>query len=499
MNNILNRLMMSHRQVNECFPVKSVHTSNDQSPYYLNELDLQHLSFIIYFLVILAFARYYFSVHPKKNTPPLVNSWIPGISILFYLPYTERFLGYCRKLYGDIYTVQIRNDRLHIILDPSCGARIFREHRTFSFTHIIDQAESRLLGIPAMQAEDPILRKESLLGLKEYILSQKSVDILMEKFDNTLRGALSRELNKLNTKGILNTEGVVLNMSRFITKLLFESTGKTLFGDTWPVDDGFIDDVIVFDQYAPMLLKNFPYIFKRKGISARERILQRMVKLLEQPLVNPSEYVAHRKEVRIFLENDSKEKLHFRNGYTLEETARGMLFLTFVIYVPPFQVMLIIQSSTVPASIWLLSQLARLSDKTEISSKVQQYVLVERSDKESTRFNLDKLIHLPIMKSAFSEMLRVFEDGASLREVSHDTTITVNNQEYFLECGSVVVFLFSCVHKDPDIYEKPSEFHVDRFVPQYEKGSEHLKRVERNNARILRPFVPFGGGVNQVS
>lgn len=105
------------------------------------------------------------------------------------------------------------------------------------------------------------------------------------------------------------------------------------------------------------------------------------------------------------------------------------------------------------------------------------------------------------MKSAFSEMLRLHDDGGSLREVAHDTTITVNNKEYVLEGGSLVVFPFSCVHKDPEIYENPREFQVDRFLSMYSKDKDASppKTFEKGGVRIARPFVPFGGGVNQAS
>jgi cytochrome P450 len=182
----------------------------------------------------------------------------------------------------------------------------------------------------------------------------------------------------------------------------------------------------------------------------------------------------------------------------LEETARGMLFLSFSIYVPSLIDLANIQSSAIPASIWLIAQLFRLSDQKELSSEIQRCVFKERNDNNSTQFDIKKLLHLPLMKSAFSEMLRLHDDGGSLREIAHDTTITVNNREYLLENGDLVVFPFSCVHKDPDIYENPRTFQVDRFLPQFAKGDDRPKKVEKNGTRIIRPFVPFGGGVNQV-
>lgn len=447
--------------------------------------------------------RHFVFTHRKKNAPPLVNRWIPFVNeVLFYLPYAERLMTYCRKTYGDIYTIQIRNKRLHIVLDPSSGVQIFREHRTFNFSTIIDHAEMILFGMPTSQAVDPVLRKETLASLNQHILSQKSVDILTEKFGAHLRSVLSKRLNDLDTDGKLNTDGVVLDMCTFITGVLFECTGKTLFGDTWPSDDSLMSDVITFDEYVPRLVKCYPYIFQRKGILARERILQRLVKLLDQPLVNPSDYVANRKEVRIFWEiNSEHTQVAFSKRLYLGGDGEGdaiSKFFNLCMYISSWIVLTNLQSSAVPASIWLVAQLSRLSDQKELSSNIQQCVLKERSISESTLFDMNKLLHLPLMKSAFSEMLRLHDDGGSLREIAQDTNITVNNREYHLESGSLVVFPFSCVHKDPDIYENPRKFQIDRFLPKSAEGGDPSKKFEKNGIRVVRPFVPFGGGINQV-
>jgi hypothetical protein len=233
-----------------------------------------------------------------NNQPPLANRWIPFLNLIFlYMPYTERILAYSRRNYGDIFTIQIRKIKLHVVLEPSSGAQIFREHRTFAFSSIIDHAEMLLFGLPASQAADPVLRKETLASLNQHILSQSSVDVLMENFGAHLCGVLSRRLNELDVDGKLSTQGVVVDMARFITKILFECTGKTLFGNTWPTDDNLMNDVIIFDHHVPTFVKCYPYIFQRKGILARERMLERLVTILDQPLVNPSLYVANRKEV----------------------------------------------------------------------------------------------------------------------------------------------------------------------------------------------------------
>ena len=280
---------------------ESVHKFNANLLYYLNSLDMRAISSFVWFLVLVAFVHHFFFIRPKKNGPPLVKGWVPFVNnFLYYLPWAERLMEFCRKQYGDIYTVRIGKIRLHVVLDPSSGAQIFREHRTFDFSQIVDYAEILMFGIAKNQVNNPVLRKESIVGFNQHILSQKSVDILTEKFGANLRNVLSKKLNELNTDGSLNRDGVVLDMKAFISKIAFECTGKTLFGETWPTDEDFLQDVMTYDEYVPWLVRGYPYVVRRKGILARERIFQRLVKLLEQPLVNPSEFVAHRKEVRLF-------------------------------------------------------------------------------------------------------------------------------------------------------------------------------------------------------
>lgn len=308
-------------------PMESVHKLATRALVFFNSLGTREASLFIWCLVILAFAYHFLYIRPRKNGPPLIKGWIPFANYVFiFLPYAERLLRYCRNQYGDIYTLCIRGKRLHVVLDPTSGMQIFREHRTFTFSGIIDHAEMILFGIPHSQAADPILRKETLASLNQYILSQKSVDGLTETFGANLRNVLSKTLNELDIDGKLSGDGVVLDMGAFITKILFECTGKTLFGETWPSDDSLLHDIVTYDKYVPKIVKGYPYPFKRKGILARERILQHLVKLLEKPLINPSVYVANRKEVNIFQNIFLKARCIYRMGIVRKRRQEGCFF-----------------------------------------------------------------------------------------------------------------------------------------------------------------------------
>jgi hypothetical protein len=198
---------------------------------------------------------------------------------------------------GDIFSLKIVGKTIHIILDPACGTHIFREHRTFSFFKIMDQGEMVMFGIPEHQATDPDRRKATMASSYRDLLSQKSVDQLIQKFNRHLGPILSRKLREIDVEGNLSGAGIVLDMKNLITSVLVECTSKTFFGDSWQPDEGLVRDSILYDIYKPMMIKGYPQIFQRKGLLARERLFRRMVDLLQDPLVDPSAYAARLLEV----------------------------------------------------------------------------------------------------------------------------------------------------------------------------------------------------------
>jgi cytochrome P450 len=129
-------------------------------------------------------------------------------------------------------------------------------------------------------------------------------------------------------------------------------------------------------------------------------------------------------------------------------------------------------------------------------------VLPEESSKDTTTFNIQKLIQDPLLNSAFSETLRIQMNGLIAREVCQDTTITVNDQPYSLKKGDIVFISMMGVHRNPEIYDSPDTFRLTRFLELHTKteGDNYKaqKATMKNGVTLRNPFIWWGGGSHIV-
>ena len=159
------------------------------------------------------------------------------------------------------------------------------------------------------------------------------------------------------------------------------------------------------------------------------------------------------------------------------------------------------QTNALPATVWLIAYIACSTDSLqEVLEHIEGCVIKDESTRESTSFDTQKLLANPILNSALSETLRLQFSGFSVRGVSNDTTLTVNSRPFELKKGSTVFISATCVHKDPEIYEKPHEFRLKRFVEMHTKieGDNYTDKPQttftKHGMPIRHPLIPWGGG-----
>jgi hypothetical protein len=103
------------------------------------------------------------------------------------------------------------------------------------------------------------------------LLPQDIVASLIKEFNSNLQPILAEAIAKLDVDGKLSKDGLVVSLDVWLRRIMFECSGKTLFGQTWPTEDEFYNDYCIWDEDMYMILKNYPYIFTRRAILARER------------------------------------------------------------------------------------------------------------------------------------------------------------------------------------------------------------------------------------
>jgi cytochrome P450 len=161
----------------------------------------------------------------------------------------------------------------------------------------LDTFSGALFGTPKELIDDKDLLHEELELFPSMLLSNDAVATLIQEFNSHLQDILPREIRKLNRRGNLESDGVVIEMDKWMQRLMFECSGKTLFGATWPDDEHFFDDFRTWISGMYPLLKGYPRIFTRKAIQGRERYFKRLVDMFNRPLHNPSKVVVERMKV----------------------------------------------------------------------------------------------------------------------------------------------------------------------------------------------------------
>jgi hypothetical protein len=249
--------------------------------------------------ILIAFAYHFLFVTNGPNEPPLVRGIIPFLGVApSFLRNPEPFLLDCQKRYGDIFTIYIAGRRMHIIADPINGIpAVYRNFKTFTFQILSNNFDVVLFGVSEKQAKDAALYKDNLTAIAPNLLSQYAVETLIENFNKNLKPVLSREVRKLDTDGQLRKEGIVVDLIPWFRKIMFEASGKALFGETWPCDDGFLDDFVEFENGTYRILKRYPRFLTQKAIQARERYYHKLVDMFQKPLVNPGPLMPERLRV----------------------------------------------------------------------------------------------------------------------------------------------------------------------------------------------------------
>jgi Cytochrome P450 len=256
-------------------------------------IDAHTISLALVSIVALSFAYHILLIRAKPNAPPLVKSVFPFISAaLSFARNLESFLRRCQLRYGDIFTLYMAGKRMHIVCDPIYGIpTVFKTPKIFNRDVSVDTFSGVLFGTPKQLIYDKELYHEELDLFPGTLLSNEAVAILIKEFNSNLQKILPREIEKLDLKGDLNASGVTIDLVTWIQRIMFQCSGKTFFGETWPTDEQFFEDYLIW------ILGMYPCIFTRKAIQGRERYYRRWLEMFKQPLCNPSRVITERMRV----------------------------------------------------------------------------------------------------------------------------------------------------------------------------------------------------------
>ena len=274
--------------------------------YTYDYIDSRTIYYTIIAIIGIAYAYHVLLLKENPGAPPLVKSWIPFVGTAFsFIRNPEKFVLQCRQRYGDMYTLYMVGKRLHVVCDPFTGIpSIYKRDKTFCISAVNRSFGLRYLGRPEKFLNDTEYEAASRALFVPLLLAQDKVDILITEFNKNLQPIILREVNQLQRKGQFGENGQPFSMDEWILRVMFECSGKTLFGQTWPDDEKFFQDWKIWDDALYSMLKGYPSIITRKARIARENYYQRLLNMFKHPLVRPSELIRERMEVHFSLEVD---------------------------------------------------------------------------------------------------------------------------------------------------------------------------------------------------
>jgi cytochrome P450 len=94
---------------------------------------------------------------------------------------------------------------------------------------------------------------------------------------------------------------------------------------------------------------------------------------------------------------------------------------------------------------------------------------------------------VPLLKSFYSESLRVHINAINIREVIAPTELVTDDRTWKLEKGGVVSLAGTILHEDAELHPRPEEFQPKRFMD---------KELGGGGGNAAKYTKPFGGGTS---
>jgi hypothetical protein len=268
---------------------------------FLPTLSPHYIPHYLVLLVLLLYSYHFIVLRPSPGGPPLIRGPIPilGCALSFLLN-PEQFLLQCQSQYGDIFTLYMGGRKLHIITDPvSAIPLVYRNYKQFPFSVLANHVDIILFGVKEKHAKDTILYKANLDRVAPNLLALEQVEKLLYVFNENLIPVLKRHVGPGICPAVRSdpTAGIEVDLDNWVRRVMFECSGKAMFGATWPEDDAFYEAFCGWDKGTYDIIKEYPWIFTRKAIQAREEYYRRLLKIFEEGLEGPSRLVLERVKV----------------------------------------------------------------------------------------------------------------------------------------------------------------------------------------------------------
>ncbi|KAK3349907.1 cytochrome P450 [Lasiosphaeria hispida] len=397
--------------------------------------------------------------HPDE--PPIVASAVPYVGHLLGMAMQGgryvKGIG-LRNRDKPIFTLPVPGSRIYIVTDPSLAAAVQRASKTLSFTPLVPDIITRILGLDADTVAivrrhldpEPGAPRGVLADMHDMVYAYLGPGDAL----NDLSLAAARELaRQVNAYTAAFSEPETVDLLVWVRHFVTLGTATFLYGKQNPLtarpelglENAFWD----FDHGLGRLLMGvLPSLTARAPYRGREALAAALTDYLADVDLDTAVSPIIQKRVAIM-------RAHGMSPAAAARCEVSFLFAGIV--------------NTATTTFWVVLQIFARKELLACVREELAGAVVDASDGK-LHLDLDAVkTRCPTLLSVFRECLRVGSDNYSTRLVKTDTILA---GRHFLRAGSVVQVAGGVIHADPGIWGPDAdEFDPKRFVKLQDSAS----------------------------
>ncbi|KAF1968908.1 cytochrome P450 [Bimuria novae-zelandiae CBS 107.79] len=437
------------------------------------------------FTYLTTLLRYHLAVRNASNgkgnskNPPLLPYFIPvlGSTIAFSNQTVGTFWTWLRtqaeRYHQDAFSIVLAGKRTHFIFSEDGISSLFKS-RQLSRAGLDRQLGVNVLGMSKEDSfkafPDRADEKTSTERLhSEYLLSSTGVHALTEKFIETLLAQLGSD------EGLAS--GVEGNLYEWLWQRVFRASTTALAGskllEMYP---DFDVDYRVWEDNMLDMLFGTPRLFARQAYRARDACVEKLERWLETGYQHTEEEEGEdpdwtpsfgarvmRKRHDLYKQRDLS--IHGQAGWDL-------IFLAGIL------------SNATPATGWLLLHILSPTSASDFRPRIMQEL--QSCKRTDGSIDIPALTRLPLVNSAFHEVLRLYVDLLLVRRVESSGAIG----PHYVRQSEQVMAPTWMTHRNPAFFDRPDIFDPERFLT----SDPETGKLRYRATGLGSKYFPFGGG-----
>mmetsp|Transcript_18345 Transcript_18345/g.25239 ORF Transcript_18345/g.25239 Transcript_18345/m.25239 type:complete len:515 (-) Transcript_18345:520-2064(-) len=403
--------------------------------------------------------------------PPHVQSYIPVLGSAlemgkgiraFITKYGERFCA-------PVFTAKIGSDHCLFIADPDHVTMVYRYHKYLDDLALQKIFVRNVIGVTSPEDFEEMFHSDKNLAVPKLYHTHLFTDVELNK---TIGGAqeIFQDLIPKMVNEQKAGEWCQHKLFDMVREYVFKASVAFLISKHLASDEAS-QLFKTFDKGIPLMFGGAPSFLTKNYSNAR----QTLVDMIYDPnfLNMGSDLMVARRAL----------------GFSENVYVRGSLGLLFASV-----------GNSIPAVFWCIYHIVADPEAYQAIQGEIEDVLNSRSggNDRDEPFTLEELSKMVLVKSAFTEALRLYQGAFTAREATTDFVFDPKKPgqpKYLIKEGTKVMAFVATMHHDPDVFTDPLKYQYDRFAPKMGSDGKMIPATfTKNGKQVTEPVRAFGGG-----